>query len=92
MDRSKKKDAVKKVIAAMTVGKDVSALFPGGCCTSLCCTRWVLVAANPGSVCVCKLLHLRHMPPRPHLASARRSTYPHTRCACNAHPPATMQT
>lgn len=30
MDRSKKKDAVKKVIAAMTVGKDVSSLFPGG--------------------------------------------------------------
>lgn len=29
MDKSKKKDAVKKVIAAMTVGKDVSSLFPG---------------------------------------------------------------
>ncbi len=28
MDKSKKKDAVKKVIAAMTVGKDVSMLFP----------------------------------------------------------------
>lgn len=28
MDKSKKKDAVKKVIAAMTVGKDVSVLFP----------------------------------------------------------------
>lgn len=28
MDRSKKKEAVKKVIAAMTVGKDVSMLFP----------------------------------------------------------------
>ena len=26
-DREKKKDAVKKVIAAMTVGKDVSMLF-----------------------------------------------------------------
>ena len=36
MDKSKKKDAVKKVIAAMTVGKDVSPLFPGAvrcrCC------------------------------------------------------------
>lgn len=32
LDKSKKKDAVKKVIAAMTVGKDVSPLFPGGCC------------------------------------------------------------
>ena len=31
VDKSKKKDAVKKVIAAMTVGKDVSPLFPGGC-------------------------------------------------------------
>jgi AP-1 complex subunit beta-1 len=29
VDKSKKKDAVKKVIAAMTVGKDVSPLFPG---------------------------------------------------------------
>ena len=29
LDKSKKKDAVKKVIAAMTVGKDVSPLFPG---------------------------------------------------------------
>ncbi len=28
LDRPKKKDAVKKVIAAMTVGKDVSMLFP----------------------------------------------------------------
>lgn len=28
LDKSKKKDAVKKVIAAMTVGKDVSMLFP----------------------------------------------------------------
>ena len=28
LDRSKKKEAVKKVIAAMTVGKDVSMLFP----------------------------------------------------------------
>lgn len=28
MDRSKRKDSVKKVIAAMTVGKDVSMLFP----------------------------------------------------------------
>lgn len=28
MDRPKKKEAVKKVIAAMTVGKDVSMLFP----------------------------------------------------------------
>lgn len=28
VDKSKKKDAVKKVIAAMTVGKDVSPLFP----------------------------------------------------------------
>lgn len=28
LDKSKKKDAVKKVIAAMTVGKDVSVLFP----------------------------------------------------------------
>ncbi|KAL4433786.1 hypothetical protein ABPG75_000227 [Micractinium tetrahymenae] len=28
LDKSKKKDAVKKVIAAMTVGKDVSPLFP----------------------------------------------------------------
>jgi hypothetical protein len=28
LDRSRAKDAVKKVIAAMTVGKDVSALFP----------------------------------------------------------------
>jgi Adaptin N terminal region len=28
LDRSKRKDAVKKVIAAMTVGKDVSMLFP----------------------------------------------------------------
>ncbi|KAL4516056.1 hypothetical protein Ndes2526B_g00766 [Nannochloris sp. 'desiccata'] len=28
VDRGKKKDAVKKVIAAMTVGKDVSSLFP----------------------------------------------------------------
>eukprot|EP00887_Chlorella_sp_A99_P005532 scaffold1.g5532.t1 len=28
LDRGKKKDAVKKVIAAMTVGKDVSSLFP----------------------------------------------------------------
>ncbi|PSC67715.1 beta-adaptin C [Micractinium conductrix] len=28
VDKSKKKDAVKKVIAAMTVGKDVSSLFP----------------------------------------------------------------
>lgn len=28
LDRSKKKEAVKKVIAAMTVGKDVSILFP----------------------------------------------------------------
>lgn len=41
MDRGKKKEAVKKVIAAMTVGKDVSPLFPGelgrGC--------WVLVGA-----------------------------------------------
>lgn len=27
-DKHKKKDAVKKVIAAMTVGKDVSMLFP----------------------------------------------------------------
>ena len=27
--KDKKKDAVKKVIASMTVGKDVSALFPG---------------------------------------------------------------
>ena len=27
-DKSKRKDAVKKVIAAMTVGKDVSMLFP----------------------------------------------------------------
>merc|ERR1719163_1494842 len=27
-DKAKQKDAVKKVIAAMTVGKDVSALFP----------------------------------------------------------------
>ena len=29
VDKYKKKDAVKKVIAAMTVGKDVSPLFPG---------------------------------------------------------------
>ena len=29
MDKSRKKDAVKKVIAAMTVGKDVSPIFPG---------------------------------------------------------------
>ncbi len=28
MDRPKKKEAVKRVIAAMTVGKDVSMLFP----------------------------------------------------------------
>lgn len=28
LDKSKKKDAVKKVIAAMTVGKDVSPIFP----------------------------------------------------------------
>lgn len=35
LDKSKKKDAVKKVIAAMTVGKDVSPLFPGGCCLAL---------------------------------------------------------
>jgi AP-1 complex subunit beta-1 len=28
LDRPKKKEAVKKVIAAMTVGKDVSMLFP----------------------------------------------------------------
>jgi hypothetical protein len=28
LDKTKKKDAVKKVIAAMTVGKDVSMLFP----------------------------------------------------------------
>ena len=28
LDKGKKKDAVKKVIAAMTVGKDVSMLFP----------------------------------------------------------------
>jgi len=28
LDRGKRKDAVKKVIAAMTVGKDVSMLFP----------------------------------------------------------------
>ena len=28
MDKSRKKDAVKKVIAAMTVGKDVSPIFP----------------------------------------------------------------
>lgn len=28
LDRPKKKEAVKKVIAAMTVGKDVSTLFP----------------------------------------------------------------
>jgi len=28
LDKGKKKDAVKKVIAAMTVGKDVSSLFP----------------------------------------------------------------
>lgn len=28
LDKSKKKGAVKKVIAAMTVGKDVSMLFP----------------------------------------------------------------
>eukprot|EP00894_Picocystis_sp_ML_P004461 jgi/Pico_ML_1/54978/g106.t2 len=28
MDKDKRKDAVKKVIAAMTVGKDVSSLFP----------------------------------------------------------------
>ena len=28
IDRSKRKDSVKKVIAAMTVGKDVSMLFP----------------------------------------------------------------
>ncbi|KAI8110917.1 hypothetical protein M9434_004491 [Picochlorum sp. BPE23] len=28
LDKSKRKDAVKKVIAAMTVGKDVSSLFP----------------------------------------------------------------
>lgn len=27
-DRRSRKDAVKKVIAAMTVGKDVSSLFP----------------------------------------------------------------
>ena len=51
MDRSKKKDAVTKVIAAMTVGKDVSPLFPGappagwvlvlaGAC--MCCSSWVL--------------------------------------------------
>ena len=29
LDRNKRKDTVKKVIAAMTVGKDVAALFPG---------------------------------------------------------------
>lgn len=29
LDRSKKKEAVKRIIAAMTVGKDVSSLFPG---------------------------------------------------------------
>ncbi len=28
MDKSRRKDAVKKVIAAMTVGKDVSPIFP----------------------------------------------------------------
>eukprot|EP00292_Cryptomonas_paramecium_P003004 CAMPEP_0113683024 /NCGR_PEP_ID=MMETSP0038_2-20120614/13037_1 /TAXON_ID=2898 /ORGANISM="Cryptomonas paramecium" /LENGTH=612 /DNA_ID=CAMNT_0000602255 /DNA_START=44 /DNA_END=1879 /DNA_ORIENTATION=+ /assembly_acc=CAM_ASM_000170 len=31
LDKSKKKEAVKKVIAAMTVGKDVSMLFPDVC-------------------------------------------------------------
>lgn len=29
-DKGKRKEAIKKVIAAMTVGKDVSPLFPGG--------------------------------------------------------------
>ena len=28
LDKSRRKDAVKKVIAAMTVGKDVSVIFP----------------------------------------------------------------
>ena len=47
MDKSKKKDAVKKVIAAMTVGKDVSPLFPGAACGrsggwGRCRAMWVL--------------------------------------------------
>lgn len=33
-DKGKRKEAIKKVIAAMTVGKDVSPLFPGGCSTA----------------------------------------------------------
>jgi len=41
VDKSKKKDAVKKVIAAMTVGKDVSSLFPGGCGS-----RWLVTGGG----------------------------------------------
>lgn len=37
LDRSKKKDAVKRIIASMTVGKDVSSLFPGAPVVVLAC-------------------------------------------------------